>query len=57
METERGKSVSWEKSRSMIQLCARREGNREKKNTEESREGRKNKGSPREEGRKIAVNT
>lgn len=25
----------------MIQLCARQEGNREKKNTEESREGRK----------------
>ena len=57
MEMERGKSVSWEKSRSMIQLCARQEGNREKKNTEESREGRKKEGRPREEERKIALNT
>jgi hypothetical protein len=53
--TQRGKSVSWEKSRSMIQLCARQEGNKEKK--EELREGGKKKGRPREEERKIAVNT
>ena len=31
METE-GESVSWDKSRSMIQLCARQGGNEEKKN-------------------------
>ena len=37
----KGGSVSWEESHSVIQLCARQEGNGEEKNTEELREMRK----------------
>lgn len=44
-----GESVSWEKSRSVIQLCARQEENKE----EERRKGR----SQEEERKKNAVNT
>lgn len=40
METER-ESVSWDKSRSMIQLCARQEGNEEKKNRRTERREKK----------------
>jgi len=39
MGTEREKSVSWEKSRSVIQLCARQEGNDEERDTEELTKG------------------
>jgi len=51
METE-GESVSWDKSRSMIQLCARQRGNekrnrgterREKKGETETQEGEERK--------------
>lgn len=54
---ERGESVSWEKSRSMIQLCARQEGKEEEKKTEELREGRREKRRLQEEEEKNAVNT
>lgn len=38
------KSVSWEKSRSVIQLCTRQERNEEEKNTEGLREVETRKG-------------
>ena len=41
MGTERGKGVNWEKSRSMIQLCARKKGDEGERNTGKLREGRK----------------
>lgn len=52
-----GECVSWEKSRSVIQLCARQEGNEEERNTEELREGGKEEVRLREEEKTDAVNT
>jgi len=51
--TGRGESVNWEKSRSVIQLCARQKGNEEERNTKELREGRKEKWRPQEKGKKC----